>query len=178
MKTNTQLILVDEQNRETGTANKEEAHLKGLMHRAFSVFVFHRSQSSVELLLQKRKHDKYHSGGLWSNTCCSHPYPTETVLEAGKRRLLEEMGFSLALNEAGVFHYFVDFGNGYKENEVDHVLIGFSEKFVPKYNPDEVEDYQWLSLPELEHKLIETPEKFTYWFAKALQIAGDYIRTS
>lgn len=163
-----QVILVDENDREIGTAPKLEAHEKSLRHRAFSVFILRQSQQDIEILLQKRNPKKYHCGGLWTNTCCSHPYPGEETVAAGERRLFEEMGIKTQLQEVGVFHYIAHFDNGLTENEVDHVLIGElqHDKFV--VNPDEVVDYQWISLPVLQKDIEQNPAKYTPWLLPAL----------
>ncbi len=166
------VVLVDEKDREVGVMEKIEAHRKGLLHRAFSIFVFN---SKGELLLQKRARTKYHSAGLWSNTCCSHPRPGESVLEAAHRRLKEEMGFDCELKVVDKLIYSVEFENGLKENEYDYLIIGFWEG-EPKPNPDEVEEWKWVSLEEVKEDIRKNPEKYTYWFKKALPIVEKYVR--
>lgn len=158
------IILVDENDREIGTEEKIKTHEKGLLHRAFSVFIFN---SKKELLLQKRALSKYHSAGLWSNTCCSHPKPNEDVLAAAHRRLKEEMGFDCDLEEIGNFIYKKEFENGLIENEYDHLIIG-EYSGEPKIDKNEVEEYQWIKLPELAKGLRNNPGKYTYWLKLAL----------
>ena len=139
-----QVILVDEQDNPIGLMEKIEAHEKALLHRAFSVFVFN---DKKELMLQQRAADKYHSPLLWTNTCCSHQREEETNLEAGKRRLQEEMGFVCELKEVFYFIYKAPFDNGLTEHELDHVMIGeFNDK--PIINKEEVEAYKWMCLDE------------------------------
>jgi len=168
-----QIILVDEHNREIGQAEKLAAHQQNLLHRAFSVFIFRETPSATrELLLQQRALHKYHSGGLWTNTCCSHPRPDETVIAAGERRLKEELGISTSLNDLGWFHYNAHFSNGLSENEIDHVLVGRVPADI-EVNPDpeEIHAYRWIAVDELEKELAEYPERFTPWLKNALHIA-------
>ncbi|GAC1531006.1 MAG: isopentenyl-diphosphate Delta-isomerase [Sediminibacterium sp.] len=155
-----QVILVDEQDRVLGTMEKMEAHEKALLHRAFSVFVFN---SSGELLLQQRAMDKYHSGGLWTNTCCSHPRPDEDTRAAASRRLKEEMGFDTTLRKAFDFIYRAEFSNRLTEHEFDHVYIGYYDGAV---HPDtkEVAGYAYRSLPGIEAQMQTDPGLFTTWF--------------
>lgn len=153
------MILVDRNDREIGTADKLRAHADGLLHRAFSVFVF---SSRGELLLQQRQPDKYHSGGLWSNTCCSHPRPGEAVLAAAERRLEEEMGLQCALEAAFRFTYRAQLGDLW-EHEVDHVLLGQSDQ-TPVPNPQEVSDWCWIAADVLVDDVERRPERYTYWF--------------
>lgn len=155
-----QLILVDENDREVGVEEKMRAHEKGFLHRAFSVFVFNQKG---ELLLQRRAFSKYHSGGLWTNTCCSHPRPGEETTAAAKRRLYEEMGFSCPLREIFSFVYREEFTNGLTENEFDHVLVG-EWKGSPTPDKDEVEKWKWASLSDIERGLKENPDTYTCWF--------------
>lgn len=163
------VVLVDENDHEIGLAEKIEAHKKCLLHRAFSVFIF-RDSPQKELLLQQRALHKYHSPGLWTNTCCSHPRQGESVIDAGERRLKEEMGFSTTLTSTGWFHYTAHFSNGLSENEIDHVLTGtIATDTAIKPNPDEVNAIRWINLPDLKQALQEHPEQFTPWLAKALQ---------
>jgi isopentenyl-diphosphate Delta-isomerase len=158
------VILVDEQDRPTGTMEKMEVHQKAILHRAFSVFIFN---DKGEMLLQKRAGKKYHSGGLWTNTCCSHPQPGEDTMEAANKRLQEEMGFSTSLKKAFTFLYKAPFENGLTEHEYDHVFVGnFTGLITP--DPDEVEDYCYQSLEELKQSMQTQPGHFTEWFKIAL----------
>lgn len=163
-----EVILVDEEGRAVGTAEKLEAHRRGGLHRAFSVFVF---DSAGRVLLQKRAADKYHSGGLWSNTCCSHPRPGESVAEAARRRLSEEMGFTCELREVFSFIYRAEVGNDLVEHEYDHVLVGTFDG-SPAPNAAEVEDWRWTELSELEEDLERDPASYTRWLALAAQRFG------
>lgn len=164
-----QVILVDENDNPVGTAEKLSAHRQNLRHRAFSVFIF-RKQSEVELLLQQRANGKYHSANLWTNTCCSHPRPGEGVIQAGERRLREEMGLTVALKSAGLFHYIAHFDNGLVENEMDHVLVGFIEDQAITLDPNEAQAYRWVTIAELSKELTNQPEQFTPWFKQALEV--------
>jgi isopentenyl-diphosphate delta-isomerase len=155
-----QVILVNKNDEQIGLMPKMEAHEKALLHRAFSVFVFNVKD---ELLLQKRASHKYHSPNQWTNTCCSHQRNGETSLEAGKRRLFEEMGFSCELEEKFSFIYKAPFDNGLTEHELDHVMIGYYNE-NPKINPEEVEDYCWMSINGIEIDIRDNPEKYTVWF--------------
>ncbi|HBS47597.1 TPA: isopentenyl-diphosphate delta-isomerase [Candidatus Dependentiae bacterium] len=155
------VILVDEKDKEIGFEEKLEAHKKGLLHRAISVFIFN---SKNELLLQKRAFDKYHCGGLWSNSCCTHPHPQETNLEAAKRRLVEEMGIKTELKEICNFTYKVHFPqNNLFEHEFDHLFIGHYDK-DPKINLSEVADFKWISIETLLKEFQENPGNYTPWF--------------
>jgi len=153
------VILVNEKDEEIGVEEKIKAHREGKLHRAFSIFIFNKKG---ELLIQKRAKSKYHSGGLWSNTCCSHPRPKEGLMEAAKRRLKEEMGIECELKEIFKLIYKVKVGK-LIEHEIDHVFVGkFDGK--PKPNKKEVEGWKWVSLKELEKDMKENPEKYTEWF--------------
>lgn len=159
-----EVILVDRRDRAIGVADKLAPHRTGALHRAFSVFVFN---SQSELMLQKRARKKYHSGGLWSNTCCSHPRPGETVLQAAHRRLKEEMGFDTKLTEGFSFVYQVKFSNGLIEHEYDHVLLGCFDG-VPKLDSQEVEDWKWVSLPALRRDIKLHPRRYSFWLKQVL----------
>ena len=159
------VILVDQQNNSVGTMDKLEAHQKGILHRALSVFVFNEKK---ELLLQRRAMGKYHSEGLWSNTCCSHPFPGESNLHAAHRRLEEEMGFDCFLEEEFHFIYHENLDNNLIEHELDAVIIGFSEE-VPKLNTSEVSEFKWMKLDEIDTDMLVNPEKYTIWFKLILQ---------
>lgn len=167
------VILVDENDQPIGTAEKLLAHEQNLLHRAFSIFIF-RASPRRELLLQQRALSKYHSPGLWTNTCCSHPRPDENMIAAGKRRLQEELGFSTDLKELGWFHYNAHFPNGLSENEIDHVLVGIiSDDSVIKPNPDEIHAVKWVAIDDLQAELAKHPEQFTPWLKQAMEIAID-----
>lgn len=155
-----QVILVNEYDQEIGQMEKMEAHEKGLLHRAFSVFIFN---SEGEMLLQKRALHKYHSPGLWTNSCCSHPYPNEKVYDAANRRLSEEMGMSTDLNFAFSFQYKAEFDNGLIEHEYDHVFIGKTDQ-TPKLNPEEVAEFKYISIDELIQDIEINPDDYTPWF--------------
>ena len=157
---NEEVILVDENDKVIGFMEKMEAHLKGVMHRAFSVFIFN---SSGEMLLQQRAIGKYHSAGLWSNACCSHPYPGEDIEMAAQRRLNEEMGFKTSLEKLFDFVYKASFGNELIENEFDHVFVGKYEGEI-NINPQEVNDYSFKSVKAIKQELKEKPETYTAWF--------------
>ncbi|QEC79541.1 isopentenyl-diphosphate Delta-isomerase [Mucilaginibacter ginsenosidivorax] len=161
------VILVDDDDNEVGAMEKMEAHLQGKKHRAFSVFVFN---LKGELLLQQRALDKYHSGGKWTNTCCSHPRPGEDTLEAAHRRLMEEMGMDCQLNHVFSFSYRAAVQANLIENEYDHVFFGVSNT-VPNPSPDEVEAYRYIGLDELARELDEHPADYTAW----LKICFDQV---
>lgn len=161
-----QVVLVDEQDRETGVMEKLEAHQRALLHRAFSVFVYN---SKGEMLLQQRAEHKYHSGGLWTNACCSHPAPGEGVVAAAERRLMEEMGFSVRLTKVFDFIYRAPMDNGLEEHEFDHVLTGiYDGEVLP--DPAEVADYCFLSLEEIEASVAAHPGRYTEWFKIAIPL--------
>ncbi len=155
-----QVILVNERDEQIGTMAKMEAHEKALLHRAFSVFIMN---ERGETMLQQRAADKYHSPLLWTNTCCSHQREGESNLVAGKRRLTEEMGFSVELEELFSFIYKAPFDNGLTEHELDHVMIG-SFNGRPKINPDEVADWKWMKLEEIKESIASDPQLYTAWF--------------
>lgn len=163
------VILVDDEDREIGLAEKLAAHEQNLLHRAFSAFVFRRG-TTLQLLLQQRALHKYHCPGLWTNTCCSHPRSGETVVEAGQRRLKEELGIEAHLEDIGWFKYNAHFSNGLSEHEVDHVLIGYLTPDQPiKLNPEEVLATRWVTIDELEKEYAANPERFTPWLMLALE---------
>lgn len=155
-----QVILVDEKDNPIGIMEKMEAHRKGALHRAFSIFIFN---NKGELLLQQRALDKYHSGGKWTNTCCSHPRPNEKTIDAAQRRLQEEMGMSCDLTFNFQFQYKAEFNNGLIEHEIDHVFFGKSDS-LPILNPNEVESYQYKTLIGIKKDIQQNPEEFTPWF--------------
>jgi diphosphomevalonate decarboxylase len=166
------VVLVDETDREIGVAEKMQAHQLGLLHRAFSVFLFQRQLGQWHCLLQQRQALKYHCGGLWSNTCCSHPLPGEDILDAGKRRLQEELGLDADLRHGGTFIYRAECPNQLIEFEVDHVLIGYVPYDQhPTLNPAEVAATRWMRLDALAQALTNQPQHYTPWFKPALQLA-------
>lgn len=167
--TEEKVILVDEEDRAIGAAEKLLTHREGKLHRAFSIFVFN---SNGELLLQKRARTKYHSGGLWSNTCCSHPRPGESIHEAAHRRLQEEMGFDCDLKGILSFTYKVQFDNGLFEHEYDHVFVGQYDG-EPAPNPEEIDDWKWVNFEELQEDIQNNPDRYTYW----LKISIDKIKS-
>ncbi len=166
------VILVDQNDQQIGLMPKMEAHEKAVLHRAFSVFVFNNKK---ELLLQQRAHSKYHSPGLWTNTCCSHQRDGETNLEAGKRRLQEEMGFVTPLEETTWFIYKAPFDNGLTEHELDHILVGNYDG-VPKLNSDEVASYKWMPLNDIKIDIQVNPEQYTAWFKIIFNKYYNHIR--
>ena len=155
-----QVILVNEQDEKIGLMPKMEAHEKACLHRAFSVFVFNNQN---ELMLQQRALNKYHSPGLWTNTCCSHQRDGETNIEAGKRRLQEEMGFVTNLEESISFIYKTPFDNGLTEHEYDHVLLGVYND-TPNINKEEVADWKWMSLEDIKSDIKRSSSQYTEWF--------------
>jgi isopentenyl-diphosphate Delta-isomerase len=157
---NQQVILVDEHDNAIGFMDKLEAHEKGLTHRAFSIFIFN---SCGEMLLQQRALDKYHSGGLWSNACCSHPHPGEETNEAAARRLNEELGFNTPLEKIFDFMYQVSFANGLVENEFDHVFVGQYDGEI-KVNSQEVNDHVFKQMNQIKLELKNRPGDYTEWF--------------
>jgi isopentenyl-diphosphate Delta-isomerase len=158
-----EVILVDKNDVAIGSMNKMEAHEKALLHRAFSVFIFN---SMGEMLLQQRADKKYHSAGLWTNACCSHPAPGEDTAEAAARRLKEELGFTTPLKKAFTFTYRTDFENGLTENEFDHVYTGIYDGRIVA-DIDEVKSYRYMSMNELDASIESDPAKFTSWFVIA-----------
>ena len=152
--------LVDAEDNPNGSMEKLEAHEKGELHRALSVLIIN---SKKEILLQRRALGKYHSPGLWTNTCCSHPYPGEDPNEAAKRRLQEEMGMSSELTFLFKFQYKCDFENGLIEHELDHVFIGKTDD-TPHLNTDEAMAFKWMSIENLEQDMLSYPKNYTFWF--------------
>ncbi len=155
-----QVILVNDQDEAIGLMGKQEAHEKGVLHRAFSVFIFN---DKKELMLQQRATHKYHSPGLWTNTCCSHQREGESNLSAGKRRLQEEMGFTTDLKETTAFIYKAPFDNGLTEHEFDHILVGHYNE-APEINPEEVAAWKWVAMDALSKDIKTHPEHYTAWF--------------
>lgn len=154
------VVLVDENDRDLQLMEKMEAHEKGLLHRAFSVFILN---DQNELMLQRRALEKYHSGGLWTNTCCSHPRDGEPVEAAAHRRMMEEMGFDCPIEKAFDFIYRAELDKGLTEHEFDHLFIG-RYNGEPKINPDEVSEWKWMDVEEVKLDVSRNPEKYTAWF--------------
>jgi isopentenyl-diphosphate delta-isomerase len=165
MKQPEQVILVDENNNELGLMDKQEAHEKAVLHRAFSVFIFN---AKGELLLQQRALSKYHSGGLWTNTCCSHPRPGENTINAAHRRLQEEMGFDCELNEKFHFLYKAPFDNGLTEHELDFIYTGIYDG-IPHINTEEVNACKWILMDDLVKEIKTSPDQYTAWFKIILE---------
>ncbi len=159
-----QIILVNERDEQVGTGEKMKVHREGLMHRAFSVFIFDREG---RMLLQQRAAEKYHGGLLWTNACCSHPYPDEDTRSAALRRLQEELGFTTELKKIFEFSYYAEVGDGLIEHEYDHVFAGeWAQEICP--NKEEVRDFAYRSIPEIKVEMGLHPEQFTSWFRIAL----------
>lgn len=169
-----EVILVDENDNSIGSMEKLKAHQKGVLHRAFSVFIYN---SIGEVLLQKRASGKYHSGGLWSNTCCSHPRPGETTKAAANRRLDEEMGLSANLLHTFSFTYKSELDKGLTEHELDHVFIGFSDS-APSLNPIEAEDFCYIKPNLLEIELKNQPEKYSAWLKICFEELQQYTKNN
>lgn len=164
------VVLVDTQDQVIGVAEKMQAHEQGLLHRAFSVFVVREQHGQLEILLQQRQSEKYHCGGLWTNTCCSHPRIDEDIVTAASRRLQEEMGLNVDLTVIDSFIYRAEFSNGLVEYEYDYVLIGYYNNAAINPNPFEVENYSWCTINQLKRNLNDRPELYTPWLKPALQI--------
>ena len=159
--THEQVTLVNERDEATGRMEKLEAHRVGALHRAFSIFIFNREG---RLLLQQRADGKYHSAGLWTNSCCGHPRPGEPTEQAARRRLREELGIACALSEEFTFLYRAELGNGLVEHELDHVFFGqYDGPFFPA--PDEVKDLRWMRMNDLADDLRTSPGNYTAWLA-------------
>ena len=168
------VILVDEHDEQTGIMEKMEVHKKALLHRAFSVFIFN---DKGEMLLHKRAEKKYHSGGLWTNACCSHPRPSEETLAAAQIRLYEEMGFNTELKKAFHFIYKAPFDNGLTEHEFDHVFTGHYNGDINP-NAEEVSDYCFKSIEEVKNSIKTHPHKYTAWFKIAFPKMELYLQES
>jgi isopentenyl-diphosphate delta-isomerase len=167
-----EVILVNELDEQTGTMEKMEAHRKAVLHRAFSVFIFN---GRGEMLLQRRALNKYHSGGLWTNACCSHPMPGESTEAAASRRLKEELGFVTPLKKTFHFIYRADFDNGLTEYEYDHVFTGVFDGMIHP-NPEEVGDYCYKSMDEIRASLLTHSHKYTEWFKIAFHKLEYYLQ--
>lgn len=165
------VIIVDKNDQPLGLMEKMEAHEKGVLHRAFSVFIFN---EKGELMLQQRALSKYHSPGLWTNTCCSHPREGEKTIEAAHRRLMEEMGFDCEIKEVFSFTYKADVGQGLIEHEFDHVFIGAYNN-NPHINPEEVHDWKFVSMAKINRTMQQSPGLYTVWFRIAFEEIEEYI---
>ena len=166
------VILVDKNDNQVGLMPKLEAHKKGVLHRAFSIFIFN---SKYELLLQKRASSKYHSGGLWTNTCCSHPREGEDILDAANRRLNEEMGIKTSLRKVYDFIYKAELDNQLTEHEFDHVFYGVCDN-DPILNKDEAEDFKWVDMETLNNDIIKNEDNYTVWFKIAFEYFYNYLK--
>ncbi len=156
-----QVILVDTDDKPIGQMGKQQAHIEGHLHRAFSILLVN---SNKELLLQKRASSKYHSPGLWTNTCCSHPQPGENLNDAVNRRLQEELNIVTSTESIGAFIYKIKFEDGMIEHEYDHVYMGTYNSPLPAFNYDEVDDLKWVKWEHLEEQISVTPTEYTFWF--------------
>ncbi|ADV49682.1 isopentenyl-diphosphate Delta-isomerase [Cellulophaga sp. E16_2] len=165
------VILVNQSDEQIGTMPKMEAHEKAVLHRAFSVFVMNKKG---ETMLQQRAAHKYHSPLLWTNTCCSHQRVGETNIEAGKRRLQEEMGFETDLKELFSFIYKAPFDNGLTEHELDHVMVGYFDN-PPEINPEEVADWKWMLPEDVKNDIAANPDHYTAWFKIIFEKFYSYI---
>jgi isopentenyl-diphosphate delta-isomerase len=166
------VILVNKEDEQIGLMEKMEAHEKGLLHRAFSVFIFN---DKDEILIHQRAAHKYHSGGLWTNACCSHPREGERIEDAGARRLQEEMGFTCPVEKQFSFIYKANLDNNMIENEFDHVLFG-RYNAPPEPNPDEVQNWKYIPLNILEKDLLENPANYTVWFTLVFDRVKEYLQ--
>lgn len=161
------VILVDITGKEIGWSEKIEAHKKGLLHKAFSIFIFNKKG---EMLIQKRSKNKYHFAGLWSNACCSHPRAGEETMAAGRRRLLEELGVETKLSFLFSFIYRADDKkSGLTEYEFDEVFSGIIDSEIIPFNKDEIEEISWISLNDLDRSISQNPENYTYWFLQSIE---------
>lgn len=155
------VILVDDSDREIGTAEKLDAHRRGALHRAFSIIIW---DSNGRMLLQQRAASKYHSGGLWTNTCCGHPRPGEDAGAAAERRLFEEMGLACRLSPLGTISYRAEFGNGLIEHEIVHIYRGLHDGAAVTANPEEAENFAWRTLEQVRGDVEADPERYSVWF--------------
>lgn len=170
MKTDSKkkIILVDSNDREIGLETKENVHSLGLLHRAYSIFIFRQREGVLEILLQQRAMDKYHSAGLWSNTCCSHPEQNLVMEEHAQNRLEHEMGLTASLTRCGKFHYCANLPNGLIENEIDHIFVGFKNIDNIEFNKEEVLQVRWDPVIRTIVNAQENPKNYSVWFLKGL----------
>lgn len=168
---NEQVITVNHNDFSTGVVDKMEAHRKGILHRAFSIFIFN---SKNELLLQRRAKVKYHSGGLWTNTCCGHPRPGEEISDTAIKRLQEEMGIACTLSFAFSFEYHVTIDNNLSEHEYDHIFTGRCDA-EPEMNPNEVDEWKFMSAHAISDDLAKAPEKYTAWFKLCFDKVKEFL---
>lgn len=168
------VVLVDKNDLEVGLMEKMDAHMKAVLHRAFSIFIFN---SKGEMLLQQRALNKYHSPGLWTNTCCSHPRSGESLQQATSRRLLEEMGMHCEMKKAFDFIYKADVGQGLTEHEFDHVFIGHSD-MSPVINKEEVENWKYVNIDFIKADMSKNPDIYTVWFRIAFDQLVNYMKTN
>lgn len=169
---NIDVILVDEHDNPLGQMEKLEAHRQGRLHRAITVYIFNTEQ---QLMLQQRAFSKYHCGGLWSNTCCGHPFPNESTQQAAERRLDEEMGLKLTLKKITQTYYNLPVTDGLVEHEFGHIFTGYTDQ-LPRLNPEEAENYRFASLSEIEQELVSSPEHFTPWFKTTFPMLAKQLR--
>lgn len=174
MEKDINVILVDTNDNEIGTMEKMEAHRKAKLHRAISVFIINKKG---EWLLQRRALTKYHSSGLWSNTCCTHPFPEESNINAAHRRLKYEMGMSTDIEELFSFIYKVKLNNQLTEHELDHIFIGITDE-EPTLNPSEVMDWKYISLENLEQDISDNPANYSFWFKHIFNKVSEHIKNN
>ncbi len=172
----TPVILVTSHDEVIGQEGKLAAHQQGLLHRAFSVLLHREHAGQTQVLLQQRHASKYHTGGLWTNTCCSHPRPDEDTAIAARRRLMEETGIDTSLTAIGQFRYYASFGNGLIEHELDHVFIGQWDEQPTAFDPEEIEIMKWVSLRSLHKDLDDHPYRYTPWLSQVLKIALPHFK--
>ncbi|MCE1202139.1 MAG: isopentenyl-diphosphate Delta-isomerase [Bacteroidia bacterium] len=168
------VVLVNDKDQQIGLMEKMEAHIQGILHRAFSIFLFN---TKGEMLLQQRALSKYHSPGLWTNTCCSHPRDGESLEQATQRRLYEEMGMRCEMRKAFDFIYKADVGQGLTEHEFDHVFVGTTD-LEPEINKEEVADWKYMLVSEVAASMEAHPEQYTVWFRIAFKQIEDYLKTN
>ena len=169
------VLAVDLLNSPIGLVEKKRAHSFGILHRAFSIFLFRSSGTSLQTLLQKRANKKYHSGGLWTNTCCSHAEKEVSLRVTAQNRLEREMGFSCQLHPAGLFYYKANVNRTMIEHEIDHVFVGFDNPKVIRPHPQEVQAYQWIDVNHLLKLFKEMQKEFTPWFFEGFQLALRWV---